>query len=204
MLAFLGDGATSHPDFHAAMNFAGVWKAPVVFVCQNNHYAISVPVTRQTASESFAIKARAYGFDGERIDGNDAVVVHERVRAACERARAGGGPHLIECVTYRLGPHSSSDDPSRYRSPGELELWQERDPIARQRARLEAKGWLEPGLEERWVAELDAELSRAIEVTENAGPPPRESLCEDVYARLPWHLEEQLGALARLERARGA
>lgn len=202
MLAFLGDGATSHPDFHAALNFAGLWKAPVVFVCQNNQYAISVPAARQSASESFAIKARAYGFEGERIDGNDATAVYDRVRSAAERARAGGGPHFIECLTYRLGPHSTSDDPSRYRPAGELELWQSRDPIALQRGKLEERGLFEPGLTERLIRELDEELSAAIETAESASPPPLRSLCEDVYRDLPWHLEEQLRAISEGERAR--
>ncbi len=202
MLAFLGDGATSHPDFHAALNFAGLWRAPVVFVCQNNQYAISVPAARQSASESFAIKASAYGFEGERIDGNDAVTIYERVRAACERARRGEGPHFIECLTYRLGPHSTSDDPSRYRPEGELELWQSRDPIARQRRRLEERGLLSPGFDDRLIGELDQELSAAIETAEGAPPPPLRSLCEDVYRELPWHLEEQLRAISEAGRAR--
>jgi pyruvate dehydrogenase E1 component alpha subunit len=202
MLAFLGDGATSHPDFHAALNFAGLWRAPVVFVCQNNQYAISVPAARQSASESFAIKARAYGFEGERIDGNDAVTIYERVRTACERARRGEGPHFIECLTYRLGPHSTSDDPSRYRPEGELELWQSRDPVARQRRRLEERGLLAPDLDDSLIRELDEELSAAIEKAESAAPPPLRSLCEDVYRELPWHLEEQLLAIGEAGRAR--
>jgi pyruvate dehydrogenase E1 component alpha subunit len=199
MLAFLGDGATSHPDFHAALNFAGLWRAPVVFVCQNNQYAISVPAARQSASETFAIKALAYGFEGERVDGNDAVAVYERVRAACERARSGAGPHFIECLTYRLGAHSTSDDPSRYRPAGELELWQGRDPIALQRRRLEARGLVDAELDRTLIREFDEELSRAIEVAERAGPPPLRSLCEDVYRDLPWHLEEQLAAISAVE-----
>jgi TPP-dependent pyruvate/acetoin dehydrogenase alpha subunit len=178
-----------------------VWRAPVVFVCQNNQYAISVPAARQSASETFAIKASAYGFAGERIDGNDAVTIYERVHAACERARRGEGPHFIECLTYRLGPHSTSDDPSRYRPEGELELWQSRDPIARQRRTLQERGLFTPDLDERLIRELDEELSAAIEAAESAPPPPLRSLCEDVYRELPWHLEEQLLAIFEARRA---
>src|SRR5256884_2037566 len=138
--AYLGDGATSEGDFHVAMNFAGVFKAPVVFVCQNNHWAISVPTSKQTASESIAVKAVAYGFPGVKVDGNDAVAVYGAVKAAVDRARGGGGPTLVECETYRIGAHSSSDDPTRYRDEREVEVWRKRDPIERLRARLGADG----------------------------------------------------------------
>ena len=111
--AYMGDGATSEGDFHVAMNFAGVFKAPVVFICQNNHWAISVPTAKQTASESIAIKAQAYGFSGAKLDGNDAVAVYLAVKEAVDKARTGGGPSLIECETYRIGAHSSSDDPTQ-------------------------------------------------------------------------------------------
>jgi pyruvate dehydrogenase E1 component alpha subunit/2-oxoisovalerate dehydrogenase E1 component alpha subunit len=114
-LAFLGDGATSHPDFHAALNFAGVFKAPCVFVCQNNQFAISVPVERQSGNPLLFQKAHAYGLPGERVDGNDAELVLEVLSRAAARARAGQGPSFVELLTYRLGPHSSSDDPTRYR-----------------------------------------------------------------------------------------
>ncbi len=131
VMAGLGDGATSTPDFHVAMNFAGVFWAPVVFVCNNNQWAISVPITTQTRAETLAIKAAAYGFPGLRVDGNDILAVVAVVREAVEHARAGGGPTFIECVTYRMGPHSSSDDPTRYRSAAETEAWRAKDPIPR-------------------------------------------------------------------------
>jgi len=115
-VAFLGDGTTSEPDFHTAMNFAGVTKAPCVIVCQNNHWAISVPSEKQTAAETFAIKARAYGMPGLRVDGNDVLALTRVLSEAVERARCGEGPSFIEAVTYRIGAHSSSDDPTRYRS----------------------------------------------------------------------------------------
>ena len=195
-LAFMGDGATSSPDFHAALNFAGIWRAPVVFVCQNNGYAISVPTTRQTASESFAIKARAYGFDGETIDGNDAPVVHDAVQRALARARAGDGPTLIECLTYRLGPHSTSDDPTRYRPAGEIERWLERDPIVVLRRRLTEAGAFDEALEPRWLREVDEELDLAIQSSESAARPALSTLFDDVYAERPWHLAEQRQSLA--------
>src|SRR5439155_3083411 len=114
-MGYLGDGASSSSDFHAAANFAGVYRLPVVFFCQNNQWAISVPLALQTASESIAIKAVAYGFPGERVDGNDVLAVIDATRRAVERARSGGGPTLVECLTFRMGGHSSSDDPTRYR-----------------------------------------------------------------------------------------
>ena len=115
-LTSFGDGATSQGEFHSAMNFAGVFKVPVIFFCENNQYAISLPVRRQTASENIAIKAEAYGFEGVLVDGNDVLAVYKATKAAVDKARSGGGPTLIEAVTYRMGGHSSSDDPSKYRS----------------------------------------------------------------------------------------
>src|SRR5881394_3932069 len=138
--AYMGDGATSSADFHVAMNFAGVFKPPVVFVCQNNHWAISIPTDKQTGSETIAIKAVAYGFEGIKVDGNDAEAVYGAVKAAVDRARAGQGPTLVECETYRIGAHSSSDDPTRYRDEREVEIWRKRDPIDLMRSRLQAWG----------------------------------------------------------------
>src|SRR5439155_13038848 len=120
-LTFFGDAATSEGDFHAGMNFAGVFKTPSIFFCQNNQWAISVPVSAQTASKTLAIKAHAYGFEGVRVDGNDVLAVTEVTSQAVEKARAGGGPTLIEAVTYRMGPHSSSDDLTRYRPAAQRE-----------------------------------------------------------------------------------
>lgn len=139
VVASFGDGATSKGDFHEAANFAGVFAVPVVFYVQNNQYAISVPRARQTAAASIAVKAVAYGFEGVRVDGNDILAVWSTVRAAVERARQGGGPTLIEAETYRLGAHTTADDPTRYRSPEEVAYWQERDPVTRFRRFLEAR-----------------------------------------------------------------
>ena len=194
-LAFLGDGATSHPDFHAALNFAGVLDAPVLFVCQNNQYAISVPSSRQTRAASFAIKARAYGLSGVRVDGNDAFAVYREIRSASERARREAKATLLECVTYRRGPHSSSDDPSRYRPVHEEQLWAARDPVERVRRHLTRSGVLDATLEERLTQAIDDEIEAALREAEDAPPPPVSSLFDDVYARRPFHLEEQARSL---------
>ena len=191
-VGYLGDGASSSSDFHAAANFAGVFKLPVVFFCQNNQWAISVPLTKQTAAESIAIKASAYGFPGVQVDGNDLLAVIAATRQAAERARSGGGPTLVEAVTFRMGGHSSSDDPGRYRDPAVLAEWEKRDPVARVRAYLAANGMFEPADEERWTQEIQDEISTAITEAEALPPPPIESMFTDVYQDLPRHLEEQM------------
>jgi pyruvate dehydrogenase E1 component alpha subunit/2-oxoisovalerate dehydrogenase E1 component alpha subunit len=201
VMAYLGDGATSEGDFHVAMNFAGVWKVPVVFFCQNNQWAISVPLSCQTASETIAVKAKAYGFDGVQVDGNDVLAVYEAAREAIERARSGGGPTLIEAVTYRLEGHSSSDDPTRYRDPKEVEEWKNRDPIARFRAYLERKGLWDEKREAALQERLNEEISEAIREVEAAPPPTIESLFEDVYADTPPQLQAQLADLLRFARS---
>src|SRR5437899_12213159 len=139
VLSTFGDGATSEGDWHEAMNFAGVFKSPVVFLCQNNYWAISVPLSKQTAG-SIAERARCYGFPAIRIDGNDVLAVYAALMAAAARARQGEGPYLIEAVTYRMGAHTSSADPTRYRTDSQLEAWNAKDPIARYRARIEQRG----------------------------------------------------------------
>ncbi|HLL84971.1 MAG TPA: pyruvate dehydrogenase (acetyl-transferring) E1 component subunit alpha, partial [Longimicrobium sp.] len=191
VMAYLGDGATSEGDFHTAMNFAGVFKVPVVFVCQNNHWSISIPTDKQTASETIAVKAKAYGFSGVKIDGNDVEAVYAAAAEAVARARSGGGPTLIEAETYRIGAHSSSDDPTRYRDPREVEVWKARDPLDRLRARLmSAKLW-DAEREEALKAELLGQVNAAIEEAEKLPLPAPESLFEDVYSDEPWHLAEQ-------------
>jgi len=190
-LAFLGDGATSSPDFHAAMNFAGVWKAPVVFVCQNNHWAISVPVTKQTAVTELVLKAQGYGVPGVRVDGNDALAVHLSVREAASRARLGNGPTFIEAVTYRMGGHSSSDDPTRYRADDEVQTWGQRDPLVRYRKYLEQRGLWDESRESAAVTEAGERIATAIKAAEARESPALETMFDHVYAEVPWHLLEQ-------------
>src|SRR5438309_6746458 len=157
VMAFFGDGATSEGDFHEAMNFAGVWHVPVVLVCQNNQWAISVPIKKQTHSRTLAQKALAYGFPGIQVDGNDVLAVYAAAREAVARARAGEGPTLLECVTYRLGVHTTADDPTKYRSNDEVKAWEKKDPLTRLVPYLERKGLRTTGLDE----EIDAEIAAA-------------------------------------------
>ena len=191
VLAYMGDGATSSADFHVAMNFAGVSKAPLVFLCQNNHWSISVPSQRQTASESFAVKAKAYGFPGIKVDGNDVEAVYGAAAEAVERARARGGPTLIEAETYRIGAHSSSDDPTRYRDPREVEEWKARDPIERLRRKLLASNQWNERRDQELKEKILGEVNAAIDEAEKLPPTAPETLFEDLYASEPWNIAEQ-------------
>ena len=191
-VGYIGDGGTSIGDFHAALNFAAVWKVPAVFFCQNNQWAISVPLASQTASSSIAVKAVAYGMPGIRVDGNDLLAVIAAQTEAVERARSGGGPTLIESVTFRMGGHSSSDDPTRYRDPELVKAWEKRDPVARFGAWLRGKGLLTDADVERWTAEIGEEISAAITAAEALPAPGIETMFSDVYAELPPHLAEQM------------
>lgn len=196
-LVSFGDGATSQGEFHSAMNFAGVFKVPVVFLCENNQYAISMPLRRQTASENIAVKAEAYGMEGVLVDGNDVLAVYKASKAAVDKARAGGGATLIEAVTYRLGGHSSSDDSGRYRSSDELELWKTRDPIKRFRVYLKAKGLLTQQEDRKMQEEVEQELATTIKESEKVPPPNPLSMFTDVYAEMPWHIREESEELSR-------
>ncbi|MEO6952621.1 MAG: thiamine pyrophosphate-dependent enzyme [Polyangia bacterium] len=201
VLACLGEGATSEPDFHVAANLAGVRKAPVVFFCMNNQWAISTPSSMQTAAPTFAVKALGYGFPGVRVDGNDPLAVHEVVKEATERARRGDGPTLIEALTYRVSAHTSSDDPSRYRDEKITADWRsKRDPIARLGAYLRTRGVLDDAKEAKLRAELDAEVREVIAAEEAAPLPELRSMIEDVYAEIPTRLVEQLAAVEKLPR----
>ncbi|MGQ0536888.1 MAG: thiamine pyrophosphate-dependent dehydrogenase E1 component subunit alpha [Methanobacteriota archaeon] len=192
MVSF-GDGSTSEGDFHVGMNFAGVWKAPVVFLCQNNQWAISVPLKHQTASPTFAQKAEAYGFPGVRVDGNDVLAVYAKAKEAVDHARAGKGPTLIEAVTYRMGPHSSSDDPTRYVPKADLEAWRLKDPLVRFEKYLVARGVVAASGIETAKEDAKAAIQKAVESAEGQAPePPLRSIVEDVFADVPWHLEEQI------------
>jgi pyruvate dehydrogenase E1 component alpha subunit len=192
VMVFFGDGATSEGDFHEALNVAGVWQVPVVFVCQNNQWAISVPLKKQTHSRTLAGKALAYGFPGIQVDGNDVLAVVAAGREAVERARGGDGPTLIECVTYRLGVHTTADDPTRYRSAEELAAWERKDPLTRFAAYLRTRGLLDEGLEQ----EVDAEIAAAVARFEAAPRPDPLRMFDHVYGRLPPDLERQREAMA--------
>lgn len=201
VMVYCGDGATSEGDFHEAMNFAGVWHLPLVFVVQNNQWAISVPLKKQTHSRTIAQKALAYGFPGIQVDGNDALAVYAASREAVERARAGDGPTLIECVTYRLSMHTTSDDPTKYRSVEEVEAWERKDPLTRFGAYLQQRNLVEPGLDEA----IDAEIARAVEAFEAVGAPDPLVMFDHAYATRSAALESQRAEMAeRLARAPAA
>jgi pyruvate dehydrogenase E1 component alpha subunit len=198
-ITYFGDGATSEGDFHEAMNFAGVYGLPVVFLCENNQYAISLRRDRQTAAETIAVKGQGYGVPGVLVDGNDLFAVVDATREAVERARTGGGPTLIEAVTYRLGPHTTSDDPKRYRDPEEETEWRARDPVERVRTWLQERG----GWDEGWQGEIEAEETAAIEAaveSAEALPPqnprgPFEAMFQEVTPQLRDQRDELLEAL---------
>jgi pyruvate dehydrogenase E1 component alpha subunit len=199
-IGFLGDGATSESDFHTALNFAGVFQAQTVFVCQNNQWAISVPVSRQTAAPTLAVKAHAYGLHAVRADGNDVLAVHQVVGEALERARRGQGPTFVELLTYRVAPHSTSDDPSRYRSNDDVEAWIKKDPLERLARHLKARRLLTADADAELEASAHEEIRQAIEEVEAYGPPEPASLFEDVYAEPPQHLVEQRDLLEKTRR----
>ncbi len=192
VLVYFGDGATSTPDFHVAMNFAGVFRVPCVFLCNNNQWAISLPVARQTATATLAEKAAAYGLPGVRVDGMDALAVYGAVRRAATAARAGDGPTLVEALTYRFGPHSSSDDPARYRDESEAAAWRARDPLVRFRRFLEKQGGWDDEREARLEKDIGDDITRAVAEAEAMPPVPVDLFFEDVYAGETWNLREEL------------
>ncbi len=203
-LASFGEGATSQGEFHSAMNFAGVYKTPVVFFCENNQYAISLPVRRQTASESIAIKAEAYGFEGVQIDGNDILAVYKATKSAVDTARSGGGPTLIEAITYRIGAHSTSDDANIYRSAEEVEMWKKRDPLVRFTKYLINKGIISEQENEKMIQQIDADMTKVIKERELIPPPAKSTLFTDVYSEMPWHIREEAEEFMRDEGDVGA
>lgn len=202
--AYAGDGATSSNGFHAALNFAGVERAPVVFVVIDNGWAISVPSAKQTAAKSYGAKARAYGMPGADVDGNDVLACYAATRAAVDRARAGGGPSLVALRSYRLDGHSSSDDPSKYRDAAEVDYWRRRDPLGRFGAWLDVEGLLAPAQAELWRQEIAARIAGVVERAEAVGPPPLATLVEDVYAEPPRHLRRQVVEALRVIAEKGA
>jgi pyruvate dehydrogenase E1 component alpha subunit len=187
----IGDGATSQGDFHEALNFAGVYKARSVIVVQNNHWAISVPRSRQTASETLAQKALAHGLEGVLVDGNDALAVYTACRWALDHARSGQGSVLVEALTYRLGAHTTADDPTRYQPPEELQAWHARDPVVRLRRFLEQQGVWDEAAEERVRQDILARLDAAMAEAERVPTPEFERVFETTFAQpTPRQLEQ--------------
>ena len=194
-MTMFGDGATSEGDFHEAMNFAGVYRVPVVFVCQNNGWAISMPRQRQTASPTIAQKADGYGMPGVLVDGNDVLAVASAAQTAVDAARGGAGPTLIEALTYRIGPHTTTDDPGRYRQAADEAPWRDADPLARVMKYLAGvDAW-----DEQWETDLKdraaAAVEEAVAEAESLEPLSADEIFEGMFAQVPSHLERQRGEL---------
>lgn len=190
-LTYFGEGATSEGDFHTGLNFAAVRKAPAIFFCRNNGYAISTPASRQFASDGIAPKGIGYGIKAYRIDGNDYFAVHEVVSRARKECLEGKGPILIEAMTYRLGAHSTSDDPTLYRLQKDVDEWEKKCPIARLRRYLESKKLWDDAKEKKFIDEVNEEITKAIAAAKGAPRPPLISLVKDVYFSIPESLMEQ-------------
>jgi 2-oxoisovalerate dehydrogenase E1 component alpha subunit len=197
-VAYFGDGATSEGDVSEAFNFAAVHTAPVVFFCQNNQWAISVPLAKQMAAPVYK-RAFGFGFPGVQVDGNDVLAVYAVTRAAAERARDGAGPTLIEAITYRLGAHTTTDDPTRYRTSDELDMWKAREPIGRYRAFLEKAGLWSQELERDVQAEAGRVAAEVRATVEAMADPPLSDLVDHVYADPPATLLAQWRQLQEFE-----
>lgn len=191
VLVYFGDGATSKGDFHEACNWAGIFKVPIVFICQNNQYAISTPVVRQTASETIAIKSVAYGIKGMRVDGNDVLAVYKSAKEAIEYAR-NYEPVLIEYVTYRIGSHTTADDPKRYRKEEEVNNWKQKDPIKRFKKFLILRNILTEKEDQELIKEINKNIEEEVRKSLSVPPLGIEVIFEDVYSELTWNLKEQM------------
>lgn len=201
VMTYFGDGASSEGDTHEAMNFASVFKAPVVFICLNNQYAISVPLHKQMACETVAQRAVAYGIPGVRVDGNDVLAVYVACKEAVERARKGEGPTLIEGLTYRWTPHTTADDPNRYRSEAEAQQWKDKEPLIRFAKYLKNKGICKDADFEEMEKEIEDRIQDAIKNVEKMlkEPPYSDPLVmfDYMYADMPDYLQEQRDELAK-------
>ncbi|MCK7548381.1 thiamine pyrophosphate-dependent dehydrogenase E1 component subunit alpha [Marinobacter koreensis] len=194
-ITYFGEGAASEGDFHAALNMAAVQRVPVIFLCRNNGYAISTPATEQFAADGVAPRAYGYKMDVIRVDGNDILAVHEATRAARQLAVEHNRPVLIEAMTYRLAAHSSSDDPSGYRSKDEEAAWRQKDPILRMRLWLESKKWWSEDDEKKLQESMRREVLETMKRAQKRPPPPLETLVTDVYDEVPPALAEQFQKL---------
>jgi len=192
VFGFVGDGGTSEGDFHEAVNFAGVWKVPVIFIIQNNQYGISTPTKMQTASESLAIKAIAYGVKGIQVDGNDFFAMYKAIEESVDACRKGEGPILIEAVTYRKGAHTTSDDPTKYRTKEEEQEWEAKDPMKRFKSYLISKKLWSEKEEENILPQYKEEIDRQFVEAENYGPYPAEDIFKYMYSEMPDDLKDQM------------
>lgn len=190
-----GDGATSEGDFHEALNFAGVFRAPAVFCIHNNQWAISTPRSRQTASETLAQKAQAYGFSGVQVDGNDVLASYQVCKDAVDRARAGEGPSVVELITYRMGAHTTADDPKRYVPPADLEAWKQKDPIVRFRRFLLDRNLMTEAEDARLQEAVNAEVNRNVDMLESMERTRPEQVFDIVYGELTPQLRAQKAEL---------
>lgn len=190
-ITYFGDGATSEGDFHEAMNFAAVFSVPCVFFCQNNGWAISLPRSEQTRSETIAQKAIGFGMPGVQVDGNDLFAVYQATSDALARARSGGGPTLIEAVTYRVGPHTTADDPGRYRDPVEADQWRRRDPLERVRIFLSEREEWTREWQDQIEEEAANEIDRAVGLAEGLPLPTSSEMFEGMFESMPSHLVNQ-------------
>jgi pyruvate dehydrogenase E1 component alpha subunit len=196
-LAFCGDGATSEGDFHEALNFAGVFGTPTVFIIQNNQWAISMPRKRQSAAQTLAQKAVGYGIPGIQVDGNDILGMYIAAKEAIDRARSGGGSTLIEAYTYRLGDHTTSDDAKKYRQELELKEWEGRDPLIRFKAYLKNKNILDERIEKGIWDEMKGRVEKAVEESEAFPPPTLEDVFKYNYGEMTGELRDQLEFLRK-------
>ena len=198
-LVSFGDGATSKGDFHEGLNFAGVFKTPVIFLCQNNQFAISIPLKKQTASETIAQKAVAYGIEGVQVDGNDVFGVYKIVKDAVEKARKGGGAALVECYTYRMADHSTSDDSARYRSKEEQEEWGKKDPIERLEKFMFRKGLLNESEKQKILEESQKKIEKAVDEFGKVPQQDKDDMFRFVFRNMTERQIEELEELKKIE-----
>ncbi len=203
VIAFCGDGGTSEGDFHEALNFASVWKVPVIFIVQNNGYAISCPFTRQTGAQNVALKSVAYGITGLQVDGNDFSAMYTSLKEVVGRARKGEGPFLLEAVTYRLGAHTTSDDPSKYRSIEEEKQWQEKDPLKRLSMYLTKKKKWSAQQEEKLVQQYKKKIEKDFKEFESSKSYDVHDCFNHLYSEIPEDLKAQQTHYEQFLQAKG-